>query len=137
MSKIDKTALIQYRLEQAREVLKDGRALFDMERTPLSVVNRAYYSMFYAVLALLVAINKDAAKHQGALAFFDEYFIKTKIFPKEMSKWIHAAFESRQAGDYRDMLVVSREEAQEILESAESFLQAAEEWLAARRKAER
>ena len=48
--RLGKQSLIQYRLDQAREVLKDAHALYDIERTPISIVNRAYYSMFYAVL---------------------------------------------------------------------------------------
>jgi uncharacterized protein (UPF0332 family) len=128
--RIDKKTLIQYRLDQAREVLKDARALYDLERSPMSIVNRAYYSMFYAVLALLVSIDKDASKHQGALSFFNEYFIKTQAFPKEMSKLIRAAFESRQEGDYRDMSKIDRETATEILNSADEFFKAVEEKLA-------
>ena len=121
--RIDRKALIQYRLDQAREVLKDAHALHDLKRTSISVVNRAYYSMFYAVLALMISINKNAAKHQGVLSFFDEHFIKTKIFPKEMSKLIHDAFESRQEGDYRESARIDRETAGEILQSADRFLE--------------
>lgn len=129
MSKIDRKALIQYRLEQAREVLKDAHALYDMNRTPISIVNRAYYSMFYAVLALMVSINKDTSKHTGALSFFDEYFIKQKVFPKEMSVLIHEAFESRQEGDYRESSKIDTESAREILQSADTFFEMVEKKL--------
>lgn len=118
---LDKQALIQYRLDQAREVLKDAHALYDIERTPISVINRAYYSMFYAVLALMVSIDKDTSKHQGVLSLFDKYFIKQNVFPKEMSKLIHDAFESRQEGDYRESAKIDRETALEILQSADTF----------------
>ena len=127
--RIDKRTLIQYRLEQARDVLKDAHILYEAKRTPISVVNRAYYSMFYAVLALLVSIDKDVSKHQGALAFFNERFVKTGAFPKETSKLIRAAFESRQEGDYRDMAKVDRETAREILQSADMFLEMTEKYL--------
>lgn len=127
--RIDKKALIQYRLDQAKEVLKDAHALYDLKRTPISIVNRAYYSMFYAVLALMISIDKNTVKHQGVLSFFDEYFIKTKIFPKEMSKLIHDAFESRQEGDYRETSKVDREVAKEILQSADIFLELTKEHL--------
>lgn len=127
--RLDKRALIQYRLDQAREVLKDAHALYDIERTPISIVNRAYYSMFYAVLALMVSINKDTSKHTGALSFFDEYFVKQKVFPKEMSELIHNAFESRQEGDYRESSKIDRESAREILQSADTFLELVEKKL--------
>lgn len=127
-SRVDKKALIKYRLDQANEVLVDAHALSDLKRTPISIVNRAYYSMFYAVLALMISIDKSTIKHQGVLSFFDEHFIKTKIFPKEMSKYIHAAFESRQEGDYRETSKVDRETAKEILDSADKFLKMTEEY---------
>ena len=44
--------LIRYRLTMARETLEDARVLRREGRSPWSVVNRAYYAMFYAVLAL-------------------------------------------------------------------------------------
>ena len=127
--RVDKQALIEYRLDQAREVLKDAHALYDLKRTPISIVNRAYYSMFYAVLALMVSIDKDTAKHQGALAYFDEYFVKQNVFPKEMSRLIHDAFESRQEGDYRESSKIDRETAGEILQSADVFLEMVEKKL--------
>lgn len=127
--RLDKRSLIQYRLDQAREVLKDAHALYDIERTPISIVNRAYYSMFYAVLALMISIDKNTAKHQGVLSFFDEYFIKQKVFPKEMSRLIHDAFESRQEGDYRESAKIDRETAREILQSADTFFELVEKKL--------
>lgn len=48
----DITALINYRLEQARTALDDAKFLLDGNRSPQSIVNRAYYAMFYAALAL-------------------------------------------------------------------------------------
>ncbi len=45
-------ALMSYRLEQADESLQAAKILLDQGLTRPSV-NRAYYAMFYAVLALL------------------------------------------------------------------------------------
>ncbi|MBI3163682.1 MAG: HEPN domain-containing protein, partial [Chloroflexi bacterium] len=46
--------MTRYRLDQARETLLDAQVLYEHERRPASIVNRAYYAMFYATLALLV-----------------------------------------------------------------------------------
>ena len=100
MSKEDsyKQTLIQYRLEQAREALGDAQALYNQGRTPQSVVNRSYYAMFYAVLALLVTIDRGTSKHRGVIALFDQEFIKQNTFPKEMSAMLHRAFDMRLTG---------------------------------------
>ena len=46
--------LIQYRLDSAREMLRDARLHQENGGSAVSIVNRAYYSVFYAALALLV-----------------------------------------------------------------------------------
>jgi uncharacterized protein (UPF0332 family) len=63
--------LVKFRLEQARATLEDARFLHEGGRTPQSIINRAYYAMFYAALALLQTIGKVPAKHSGVLSLFD------------------------------------------------------------------
>lgn len=125
----DKPALIRHRLQQAKETLKDAQTLYARGRTPVSIVNRAYYAMFYATLALLVTVDKDSSKHSGVIALFDKHFVKQNIVPKEMSKMLHEAFESRQEGDYRDMSKIDNAKAMEILRSAEIYIKSIEEKL--------
>jgi len=126
----DKPALIRYRLEQARETLLDARVLYDNQRRPASIVNRAYYAMFYATLALLVTVDKSSSKHIGVISFFDSEFVRKNIFPKEMSRILHEAFETRQEGDYENPKKVDREKAAEVLQSADEFLKVIEDKLA-------
>ena len=68
--------LVQYRLELAHEMLRDARLLHENGGSPMSVVNRAYYSVFYAALALLVTVDVEPNKHAGVLAKFDELFVR-------------------------------------------------------------
>ena len=125
----DKNALIQYRLDQARETLVDARVLYDNDRRPASVVNRAYYAMFYAALALMVTVGKSSSKHIGVIAFFDSEFVRKNIFPKEMSRMLHEAFEARQEGDYQNPDAIDRDKAAEILDAAGEFLKVVEQKL--------
>ena len=119
-----KKDLVQYRLELAHEMLRDARVLMDNGGSPISIVNRAYYSVFYAALALLVTADVEPNKHAGVLAKFDELFIRQGVFPKEMSRIIHHAFDMRQAGDYQKSKVITEEQATEVFNSAESFVKA-------------
>jgi uncharacterized protein (UPF0332 family) len=125
----DKRALIHYRLERAHESLNDARLGLAQNGSNAGVVNRAYYAMFYAALALLITIDRGSSKHQGVIALFDENFIKQNILPKELGKLLHRAFEMRQAGDYRDMLVVTKEQAMDAVNAAIKFVTAIEEKL--------
>lgn len=121
--------LIQYRLESAREMLRDARLLQENGGSAVSIVNRAYYSVFYAALALLVTADVEPNKHSGVLAKFDELFIRQGIFPKEMSRILHHAFDMRQTGDYQKSKVITAEQAADVLTSAEEFVQAIEQKL--------
>ncbi len=125
----DKKALIQYRMERAHESLDDARLMLAQKGSNASIVNRAYYAMFYAALALLITIDRGSSKHQGVIALFDENFIMTNILPKELGKLFHRAFDMRQSGDYRDMLVVTEQQAVDAVNAAVNFLSAVEEKL--------
>ena len=83
----EKKALIRYRMKRARSTLRASQLLYKQGGDPASIVNRAYYAMFYAALALLVTIGQESSKHQGVLSLFDQHFIKAKILPKEMGKF--------------------------------------------------
>jgi uncharacterized protein (UPF0332 family) len=115
--------LIHYRLDLAGEMLRDARLLQQNGGSPVSVVNRAYYAVFYAALALLVTADVEPTKHAGVLAKFDELFVRQGIFPKEMSRILHHAFDMRQAGDYQKSRVITDEQALDVLTSAGEFVE--------------
>jgi uncharacterized protein len=117
-----KKDLVQYRLELSQEMLRDAVLLQENGGSPVSVVNRAYYSVFYAALALLVTADVEPNKHAGVLAKFDELFVRQGIFPKEMSQILHHAFDMRQAGDYQKSRVITEEQARDVLISASEFV---------------
>lgn len=124
-----KKDLIQYRLDSARETLHDARVLKENGGSAVSVVNRSYYAVFYAALALLVTVDTEPSKHAGVLAKFDELFVREGIFPKEMSRILHHAFDMRQAGEYQKSRVITEEQAIDVLASAEKFVDAIEKRL--------
>jgi len=75
--------LIQYRLKQAAESLEEAEFLMSGKKSPRSIINRAYYAMFYAVLALLVNEPYASSKHTGVLAYFNKNFIKSGLLPMQ------------------------------------------------------
>jgi uncharacterized protein (UPF0332 family) len=125
----DRNALIKLRLQNARETLRDAHILFESGSSPRSIINRAYYAMYYAALAMLVTVDRSPSKHSGVMAFFDKEFVKSNIVSKELGRMLHDAFESRQDGDYKDYTNVDRQKATEILESDDKLVSAIEEKL--------
>ena len=116
-------ALVTYRLEQADESLEAARTLL-VKKLIRPSINRAYYAMFYAVLALLAQGKKETSKHSGAIAIFDRDFVKQGIFKKNYSRWLHDAFDLRQRSDYAAEYHASPEDAKITLKNAETFVNA-------------
>lgn len=74
-------ALLTYRLEQADETLREANILLSAGALR-GAVNRAYYAMFYAALALLATRQLGSSKHSGVLALFDREFVKPGAMPR-------------------------------------------------------
>lgn len=90
-----RTELARYRIRQAAESLEEAEFLLSGGKSPRSVINRAYYAMFYAVLALLVNEPYASSKHTGVLAYFNKTFIKSGLFPEALGRSLNKAFELR------------------------------------------
>ena len=124
MKEKDVAALVRHRLDQAQEALDDARFLLDGNRGPQSVVNRSYYAMFYAALALLQKIGRVPSKHAGVISLFDTEFVRKGVFPRDLSRDFHKMFELRQLADYRVMEPLSRDKAEDAWNRAVRFVQA-------------
>ena len=118
----DKKALARYRLEQAGESLDEAKFLLSGEKSPRSIINRVYYAMFYAILALLIYEPYSSSKHSGVLGYFNRRFIKEGVFDREMGRWVNKAFELRQRGDYREYFEVTRDQAADLETKAGQFV---------------
>jgi len=120
----DKSTIIGYRLEQAQIALDDAIYLNTGGRSPQSIVNRCYYAMFYAALALLQDIGKAPTKHSGIISLFDTEYVMKGIFPRGLSKDLHKAFELRQSSDYKVRPTMSEEQVKEEIDKASRFVEA-------------
>lgn len=109
---------VKYRLDKSKEDLEAAHLLFAQGSYRIAN-NRAYYSIFHALRAVLVLDNFDSSKHSGVIAEFRRRYIKEGVFPIEMSKMIGSAFTIRNASDYDDMFIASKEETVEQIANAE------------------
>lgn len=120
----DKDTLLLYRLKQAEETLADAEMMYREGHFSLrSITNRAYYSMFYAVLALFLKTGVDikTSKHIGVISIFDMEFIKTGKIDKYYSAILHRMFNTRQKGDYKELVEISNAEVGEHVKLAKEF----------------
>jgi uncharacterized protein (UPF0332 family) len=125
-ARIDKLA--QFRIQQAQQALQEAKVLF-RENLFLGTVNRTYYALFYAVQALVIVQGETISKHSGVIAFFDRVYIKPGIFPKDLSKVLHLAFDRRQANDYGEFSTLDQTEVEAALKDAEVFVEMISKYL--------
>jgi len=85
-------------------------------------MNRTYYAMFYAVLALLAARQSETSRHSSAISQFDLIYVKPGLLPRQFSRWLHDAFLNRQAADYGTELALTSTDIDRVLGQAREFV---------------
>jgi uncharacterized protein (UPF0332 family) len=110
----------KYRIERSKEDLEAAIAMFEACHFRVAN-NRAYYSIFHAMRAVLAFDGFDSKKHSGIISEFRKSYIKSGIFSEELSSIIGLASEIRNASDYDDMFIASKEETEKQIKDAELF----------------
>ncbi len=127
MLKISKE-LVMHRLEQAKNELADAKLLYN-NKSYLSANNRAYYSIFHTIRAVLALEPIDFKKHKDVLAHFNKNYINTEIFPKAMGKRITQANRIREDSDYDDEYVAKPEATEAQIATAEELIKLVSEYI--------
>lgn len=112
--------LAAYRYDCCTEALEDASIMYRAGRYK-NTLNRAYYAIFYGIRAVNALDGFDSSKHSGVIAHFNQYYVKTGIFPREASKIIKLASESREHADYLDFYIASGKDAAEHIHRAGIF----------------
>ena len=120
--------LAKYRLEQSRENLEEAEALFNINKFK-GANNRAYYSIFHVIKAILTLEQTDFKKHSSVIAYFNKEYISKKIFPRELGKRVSEARFFREKSDYVDFYIVTKEECQMQIETAKIMIENAEKYI--------
>lgn len=126
-SKVSKD-LVLHRLEQAKQELKDAELLYK-HKSYLSANNRAYYSIFHSIRAILAMEPVDFKKHKDVVAYFNKNYIKTEIFPRDIGKKIVEANKIREDSDYDDEFIVKAEDTKNQIDTAKTLIKLTEEYI--------
>ena len=111
-----------YRLARAKEEYETAVILYQTGHFR-AANNRAYYSIFHAMRAVLAFDGYDSKKHSGIIGVFRKEYIKSGIFDVAMSDIIGSASEIRNASDYDDLFIADKTETAEQIENAKIFLE--------------
>ncbi len=111
--------LAEVRLCRAKELLDDARNLLD-KQSYKSANNRAFYAMEKAVRALLVLEDTEPQTHNGVLKQFNYLFIfkGTGFFTQNDYQILAKSEQIRNASDYDDFYLASKEESTQQIENA-------------------
>lgn len=121
MDNKDVLALSNYRLEQATENLEEAILLFNVGKYK-GASNRAYFSIFHAMKAILALRQVDFKKHSSVIAYFNKEFFATNIFPRNLGKSVSEARYFRENSDYVDFYIVTKEDCNNQIETAKMMI---------------
>lgn len=113
-------------MSKAVRACTSARALFDLNDVD-GACNRAYYAMFDAARAALLAsgaVQPDIGRtHSGLITAFSQHLVKNGPIAKEMGRLLKRAEETRLIADYKGDSV-ELADAREMVEQAETFVEA-------------
>ncbi len=126
--------LADVRLNRAKELLKDAMNLFG-DKSYKSANNRAFYAMEKAIRALLVLEDVEPQTHNGVLKQFNYLFIfkGDGYFNQDDYQKLAKSEQIRNASDYDDFYLASREETLQEIENAAYMVKKAEQYILSRR----
>ena len=117
-----------YRLERAKEEYETANLLYKNNKL-LAANNRAYYSIFYAIRAVLAMEKIDFKKHKDVLAYFNKNYVKTEIFPRQIGRKIIMASKVRENSDYNEKYEPSADATSLQIETAKELIELVERYL--------
>ncbi|MFZ3208584.1 MAG: HEPN domain-containing protein [Geobacteraceae bacterium] len=122
----DRETIFGYRIRQTEETLAEAVRMLEIGFSPRSIVNRSYYAMFYAVLALFIHFDTPhkTSKHSGVIGIFNKEFIHTGKLDERFAKMLYDLFDERMESDYRDFAALSEEDALNAVSAAQEFVSA-------------
>ncbi len=120
--------LAKHRLEQAKEDLEAGKLLYD-KNFYKSANNRAYYSIFHSIKAVLALEPIDLKRHKDVLAYFNKNYINKEIFSRMMGRKIQNASAIREDSDYDDEFIVDADKTNEQLKTAEELIELVDKYI--------
>lgn len=122
--------LAKARMERAKELLIESKDLLNKEAYK-SANNRAFYAIEKAVKALLATEQVEVTTHNGGIKQFNFLFIfkGDGTFTSDDYQKIARAEQIRNASDYDDFYIASKEETRQQVKNAEYLVEKIERYI--------
>jgi uncharacterized protein (UPF0332 family) len=114
--------IVEYWMQKAYESLQSARSEQQAGRFVFAI-NRGYYACFYSASAVLLREGERFRKHTGVRAAIHRSLVKTGRIDSSWGRFYDLVFNSRQRGDYQELVAFSPEQAEELVSQAEGFVE--------------
>jgi hypothetical protein len=114
---------VQKHFESAETFLRESEHLFS-GRFHNGTVDRAYYAMFHAATAALLAKGIERTSHHAIISAFGEFVVKPGLLESKFHRYIIEAFTLRNDCDYLAPFEAEESQAAATLQRAKEFVEA-------------
>jgi len=122
---LDKVDVYFTRSKEFIEIAKDNLNMGHYE----TAINRSYYSVYYAVIALLLKEDKSPKTHHGTRKLFSQVFVNDKNFSKDLFDFYSELLNDRETADYDMFSDFTNNETEEIINNVNLFIEECEKFL--------
>jgi uncharacterized protein (UPF0332 family) len=118
----NKSANIQEEMNRADEAMRAASLLHE-NGFPKDAVSKLYYSLLYAIRALLLTEGLEPKSHEGALRLFGLHFVKSGVFAPKNSHIFSKLMKYREEADYNPSSTFTPEDFTELRSEAAAVIQ--------------
>lgn len=116
-------ALVRYRIERAKQTLKEAEYMRDGGYYNASI-NRLYYACYYAASALLISNGIETSSHSGVKTMLSLHFVKPGKLSLEHGATFGNLFDKRHNSDYDDFAYCDLDTVNFLIPRTEKFVEA-------------
>lgn len=113
--------MIKAQIAKSEEKLSAAKSLFKDEFFD-DAVSRAYYAVFHAASAVLLAEGITVETHDALKTMFGLKFVKTGKINKRYGRILNTLKDERENGDYDIFTDFDSQEVDDIVKQAEEFV---------------
>jgi uncharacterized protein (UPF0332 family) len=121
ISENDRQEIIEYRINQSKEVIAEVEKLIASGFLKVAV-NRIYYGMFYILNAMALKYGFQTSKHLQLIGWLNKDFIKPGLIDKKYGEILRNAFKNRTDGDYAPFIEFEKNDVIDMFSDMKDFI---------------
>lgn len=113
--------MVTAQIEKAEKKLGAAKSLMN-DGFVDDAISRAYYSMFHAASAVLLAEGVTVETHTALKTMFGLRLVKSGKLAKKYGQWLNKLKDERENSDYDIYTAFEKEDGERAIQEAEEFL---------------